>query len=1131
MKQRSFLSLVFSLALVGLLLGALTPAGATPPPPPAGVVSQVSTPQQLSFTLHVPSFSLSPQGQLVADGLNAQPHTAGMPNLPYYKTLIALPPQAEVEIKVQERSSHLQTISSISPVPHTETEGEITNTPASLDELTTTYHPNPEIYGQNSFYPAASYHLSPPASARYTRFVELHLFPLRYNPITQELLHVSELSVEITFVGGENSGKPAGTYSPGPLDSLVLNPEYLPLWSLPSAAAAPLGGDVHLPVGQTAYKILVDQQGIYELSYSSLVALGLTGTVPTTSLQMMHDGQSVAFEVVDSNSNGLFDSNDRVRFYGWPFTGPRSEKHYVTDNVFWLWVNGTAQIIPTQISSNTGTIITSTARTENFEDDNVFYTTIQSTWDGTVNDNPPDFWYWDHVFTGFSQATNSIVTRTFPITLTHPIATAPADLTVELQNRQIASDPNLFNNVVININGLGQNFTTSWFKLSKHNRNISHIVPVGHLQNGANTVTIRNNDTGSLFYVNRIEMSYLSGLTATNNQLIFPTQVTGTNRLRVNGLTTNTVLVWDVSNPTQPVRISGTQISGSAGNFTATFGRNLTSEGQFIVTTSANLLPTTGRVSAYQVNDIDFSTDEVSWLAISYADFIPEINRLATHRANLSHFNTRVVDVEDVINQYGYGMPSYKGIHTYLQTTFSWETAPQYALLVGDSAYDARLLDCGACVPNFVNPDALPYDFRVDEINYVPTYYEFQDRFQGMVASDHPYTLLVGDDDYADIALGRLSVSSVEAAALAVDKIILYEQNLLTPADSQLNILFLHDNTDSGGDFEASNNITIGHIPPQFNITHTGLITPGSPSAPHVVALRDEFTTYMQTNTPSIINWRGHGAVDRWAGEEVLSTGRVADIFSNVGHPTISLSMDCLDGNFAFPDWVSLSETLIRADNNRGSAAHWSSTGLGFIHEHLILAEGFYVGLFDEEIVPIGDVINYTKAHYLSEGQHPSEAYSFLLQGDPAMQIFKPELTLDLDVAIDVLTTGEPITLTITNTGILPSRPLVTYTLPAGTSYITHTSTISTALPAETFINGNNETVIVFTFLQAIPTNSTAQIILLIEGDPAIFGMSHAVVSGAEVDISPADGLEDFGQIGEEIIITYPLYLPIINRP
>ena len=102
----------------------------------------------------------------------------------------------------------------------------------------------------------------------------------------------------------------------------------------------------------------------------------------------------------------------------------------------------------------------------------------------------------------------------------------------------------------------------------------------------------------------------------------------------------------------------------------------------------------------------------------------------------------------------------------------------------------------------------------------------YEDRFQGLIPSDHTMVLLTGDDLVPDMAIGRITADTLDEAKAAVSKIILYEQTQLAGANWQNNLLFVADNADDGGDFYAENLTTVAnHIPDNYNVNQLYLLT------------------------------------------------------------------------------------------------------------------------------------------------------------------------------------------------------------------------------------------------------------------------------------------------------------------
>ena len=326
-------------------------------------------------------------------------------------------------------------------------------------------------------------------------------------------------------------------------------------------------------------------------------------------------------------------------------------------------------------------------------------------------------------------------------------------------------------------------------------------------------------------------------------------------------------------------------------------------------------------------------------------------------------------------------MPLPAAIHDYLAHALTtWPTAPRYVTLIGGGSHSPRGLPCAACGHPWTSEDV---------VQYIPTDLLFVDRWQGLIPTDYTYATLIGDDLLPDIAVGRLAVSNTVELAAVIDKIILYEENLNNDKSWLQNILFVADNADDGGNFPAANAATAARLPNEYNSTLLEQVPDAD--AADVAILRADMSEHI--NAPnggvSILNYRGHGSVNRWADPPAILDTSV-DFWNNSSSPLIILSADCLDGYFAWPAFESLGRDFLTRPSV-GSAAHWSSTGLGLTSEHTVLHQAFYDGIFDHRQTNIGDAINYAKTVYAESAYMPSgesELYSFTLQGDPAMRVY-----------------------------------------------------------------------------------------------------------------------------------------------
>lgn len=818
-------------------------------------------------------------------------------------------------------------------------------------------------------------------------------------------------------------------------------------------------GPIELPVGEQVYKIVLDGTGpaIYELSSQALFDAGLPANTDPDTLQLMHYGESVAYELVNDNGDRTFDPNEKIRFYGFEFNESRAEKLYVNENIFWLIPGSTATGLQAADPIFSGTIADTVTQSVTFEVDDAFSSMRlqQNSWDTLGIE--PDHFFWQELARPIK---TDAVSKTVSINLPHPVESHLVDASITAHMVVRNEQSNLYGRdmhgqaamqhtntgtPVTQEFGVGTAFT------------LNQQLPNTLLVDGPNEITFWNeipadytesqkNSFRTNLYLNYIEVDYLAKLSPVDGQLRFPYEAESELYFELSGfdgVDPEDLITWEISDKRQPKGIQSTLVASGATEGRHQFGFRLTGEHTFFVA-APSAIKTPAAIEAYTPVSLDPVRNGVSgvdWLAISYSDFIPAAETLASHRADYSHLETAVVDVEQVIAQYGYGFRSSMGLKRFIQHAYDeWERPLRYLTLVGDAHFNPRHLPCSQCLKE---SSGNGINFGISIESFVPVPHAFADDIQGLISSDYDYTLLAKDDLIADIAIGRLSVETATQANAAVSKIILYEEGLTNGAEWQKEQLFLHDYSSFNEAFEAQSEAAAQLVPSPFNVTVDGLTVPED--AP---AVRERLFNRVSTGIGMLI-WRGHGSVDSWsnAPEKTLSYNDIAGAdppLINTNRPFVSISFDCLDGHFAMPGYHSISESLIRMENGRGAAAHFSSSGLGFSTDHEVLSDAFLKGLYSSGLTTIGDVINHSKAQYLETLSETSEVYSFVLQGDPAMLLVTTSLQNFSQVAASAASTevvepGETVSLTVgfenRSETIGSSQTELTFSIPADLTF------------------------------------------------------------------------------------------------
>jgi hypothetical protein len=775
---------------------------------------------------------------------------------------------------------------------------------------------------------------------------------------------------------------------------------------LPSPArggeAEETAGVLKLPLGLDTYKIEVDQDGLYTITGAQLAAAGLNlGGVNPGQIQMMHRGAPVAYQFVNKDGSPGLGPNDEIRFFGWAFDGSRYEDMYVSSNVFWLWAGEDGDAIQTA-SNEAG----KGYKAVSWFNESItkwphlnYFPGLTIDWEDSPNDATP--WHWLYI-KDFKREPKFL---DMPIDLPNPAAGTGENGTVvvEFTSRynSLKYLPESYQ-ATISLNGSTSSTTKSWE--GGVNLNLLHQAPVsqflqpgdaGYPENKINLKYLANTEDETLAtvaYVTRATVEYPRALVAVGNELIFNQESAGKHEFQIAGFSlapSEEPIVWDISNKYQPVEIemktrqnlTGEADQTAGAETTLSVGRSHGADARFITTTTNNLRQVKN-ISKYIPANLTPPQKLGTWVAVTHQSLRPAAEDLAAYRAKQSAISSWVVDVEDIANQSGYGFNTPEAIRDYLREALdTWEEPPQYLVLFGDATVNPRGLGCqfGCGEWDAAKPTLVPTDLL------------FVDRFNGLIPVDYTFTTLTGDDLIPELTVGRITAETLPEAQAAVSKIKLYEKSFATFNPWTRNLVFVADDPDGGGNFCQESEATASRLPGSVNNKFLCLpkVTATGPTLEESTkALRLEMFRQINEVGMSILNYRGHGGVRGWANPNILNN-EDDDLWQNVGRPPIIVSADCLDGHFA-ETWIEgMGETFFDLGSDRGSAAHWSSSGLGYTYEHTVLINSFYDAIFKRRVGAIGKAINEAKVSYLNKGYDESEAYSFVLLGDPAMVAYR----------------------------------------------------------------------------------------------------------------------------------------------
>jgi hypothetical protein len=521
-------------------------------------------------------------------------------------------------------------------------------------------------------------------------------------------------------------------------------------------------------------------------------------------------------------------------------------------------------------------------------------------------------------------------------------------------------------------------------------------------------------------------LTYPHAFKADNGSLKF--NLRGSQTLKVDGFSAPSVRLIDYTDPFNvsiTKAIAETSASGYA--ITVPVGKSRSKAQRLLFALPEGQFDQPASLSLNQPSTLNLNSNAADFLIISYRDFIPALAPLVTQRYDRDRFTVKVVDVDDVYDEFSNGLHGPEAIKSFVEyANTNWATPPRYVVFAGDASFDPR------------NYESL------GDFDFVPT--KLVDATYNETSSDDWLTDF-DDDGVADIPVGRLPVRNATEAALVVSKIVNY-----SPVNVPQSAMLVADDpgTPAVWDFESGSDNVLALLPGSMTVqkayrrleiklltgsvstnsgsstvTGTGTLftTPaeiqvGSPIARDtgevlgtVASISSATSLTLTANATStytgvygkqddatarahiiagfnqgkaIVNYSGHGNVDVWTGASLFDTADAMALTNLTDGKGLSfvVVMDCLNGYFQDPTFLSLSEALVKAPNG-GAVATFASSGLTTTPGQRQMELALYAQLYGAQPIALGDAIKIAKA--ASSDIDVKRTWIFF--GDPSIKI------------------------------------------------------------------------------------------------------------------------------------------------
>lgn len=334
------------------------------------------------------------------------------------------------------------------------------------------------------------------------------------------------------------------------------------------------------------------------------------------------------------------------------------------------------------------------------------------------------------------------------------------------------------------------------------------------------------------------------------------------------------------------------------------------------------------------------------YIAIAHGSLIPALAELKALRESQG-LRVAVVDVEDVYDEFGFGVKSPQAIKDFLRASTGWTVSPRFVLLVGDASQDPR-------------------DYLGRGQDLVPT--KLVDTKTVETASDDWLTDFDGDGA-PDVALGRLPAETREEAAGMVEKIVRHER----AARGLEKALFVAD-TSVLSNFAVHNRDLMALLPSSVSVVAANAGELGDS------ATRSRILESIAGGV-DLVHYSGHGTIDRWRGG-LLSVGDVPNLRNGERLPIFTVT-NCLTGIFQEPLMKGLGEVLVKTPG-AGAVAVWASSGTTNVTGQEALMTEFLEAITAEGgVQTLGEAARRAKASVAD----PDVRATWILLGDPATRI------------------------------------------------------------------------------------------------------------------------------------------------
>jgi hypothetical protein len=926
--------------------------------------------------------------------------TPGEPWLPDYAIALGVPFGSKSRIEIVEQNQKKLGKYSILPFPDNDSYfGQF-----DLDAV------DKSIYSNAGNFPKLSVSLPQTYQMRYANIQPVQVAPYQYNPVTRELVFNSKIIIKVIY---DNSGQPniaqvQDIFTEEFLKTSVINFTQAKSWMGKSNfVISSVQDSAWYDNNKKWYKVYLKEKGLYRLTFSELISNGVQfpSDLDPKKLELYNNGNRIPLEIFDNNRDSVFNSGDFIHFIGYPVikTIYNNSNIYNKSNVYWFSTEGDTSTsfqykYKDGYPSNYQYSIQYNQRRDLYEVDSLFEPL------GYAPNDMRDYWYWGTI-SGQSGNIVAPFRMQFEPFQSYVVIPGHYDPHVLLRvnmhgmtdfNCNYAHDVKIYVNdkLVGNAKWNSQESFTFEKYFYVGTSDSFQIFSDGNYIRLETDGNICHPSKSDVVKVNWFEFVYRANHLVSGNYLDFKNtgSTFGINRYWLWEWAADTMIVYI---PGKATIIDNLQVLHDV-NRTVFFQDSVDREYEYFCVVPDDF-KTVDSIRYDNPSNLKSLANAVDYLIITHPKFTSVAERLKSLRSqnfpdkNILNPRISIVDVNEIYDEFADGLMEPYAIQRFIKYVFeNWQSpAVAYVVLIGDMSHDYRKL------------------LTSSRENYIPSI-PYHSYTYGQAPSDNAFVTVAGNDIVPDIAIGRISIETVQQGNIFLDKLEQYPND--NTKKWRETVLLMSSGLDAEDELRFGFNDATNLLKTSY-LDNNGLnakMIMRYPNKPEYFQYQGSTVDIRKAfNDGAVLaNYYGHGGGSQW---DLTFLNDDIYLLQNGGKLPLVLSVTCYTAHFDNQDVFG--EQFIKVPG-KGAIGFFGSSGLTHWEIGKYINNLTFDEVFNLKNTITGKFFLNSKVRVISPfGYYANQIALLTYLGDPVLKLAIP-------VTVDFVVSGNDIK-------ISPQNPLV----------------------------------------------------------------------------------------------------------